>query len=131
MSDHLRVAVGYFTSGVNDSGNVLSGPFASRGFWIIQPGQCQTFDNPFNARYMFWFAFAHGINDDMSAITGARTDERLHFCVPNYFGAQVASFTYEDENVSAAACDQAGNALWVVPRKVDTLIESSVNVTGP
>src|SRR5690348_6984232 len=62
MSDHIRVAVGYFSSGVSDTKNVLSGPFVSRGWWTVEPGQCQTFDNPFNARYMFWFAFAHGLN---------------------------------------------------------------------
>jgi uncharacterized membrane protein len=131
MSDHVRIAVGYFTSGVNDSGNVLSGPFASRGWWRVEPGQCQTLDNPFNARYMFWFAFANGLNDDQAAIASARTDQKLHFCITNYFTAQVPGFTYEDENTSMAACDQAGSTFWVVPRKVDTFIESSVNITGP
>src|SRR5689334_11657991 len=61
FSEHIRVAYGYYSSGVNDSNNVLTGPLVSRGWWYVEPGQCQTFDNPFNARYMYWFAWAHGI----------------------------------------------------------------------
>lgn len=130
MPDHIRVAVGYFSSGVNDTKNVLTGPFVSRGWWPIQPGECQTFDNPFGARYMFWFAFSIGFNDSQAAIADARASSDFHFCVTDYFQAAAHLFTYEDENVAAASCDQAGTNLWVTPRRVDTFIQSRVDVTS-
>ena len=132
--EHLRVAYGYYSSGVHDTDNELTGPFVSRGWWYIEPGQCQTFDNPFSARYMYWFAFAHGINDSLDAIQQERGSPDLHFCATNYFGSGTLAFNFEDENVDAAACDRVTSpqpALWVVPHKIDTLIQSQVTVTGP
>jgi len=137
FSDRLRVAYGYFSSGVHDTDNQLTGPFVSQGWTRIEPGQCQTYPNPFNARYMFWFAWAHGINDSQGAIQDARSSPDLHFCITNYFGDGTGTtygFSFEDENVDAAACDRVtspSSALWVVPHKVDTAVAPTVNVMGP
>jgi uncharacterized membrane protein len=134
-SEHIRVAYGYYSSGVNDTNNVLSGPFVSRGWWFVEPGQCRTFENPFSARYMYWFAWAHGIHDSMDAIQQERSSSDLHFCITNYFGsATTYGFTFEDENVDSAACDRVTSpqpALWVVPHKVDTVVDPQVTVMGP
>ena len=64
----------------------------------------------------------------------------LHFCVTSYFvgDSQVPVFTYEDENVSIAACDLAGgvtpsergHTLVVTPQTVDTWVNATVNFTG-
>lgn len=144
LPNRALVAVGYFSSGVSDTANTLSGPFVSRGWWPVQPGECQTFPNPFNARYMFWYAFDTDIaslrlNDNDLVVMGMRILPGVHMCVTDYFDTStIRAFTYEDENVSKAACDQAsgdgqqkdGNALWVIPNKVDTLIQSKVNITA-
>lgn len=135
FSDRIRVAYGYYSSGVHDTDNMLTGPLVSRGWWYVEPGQCQTFDNPFNARYMYWFAWAHGINDSLGAIQNARTSSDLHFCITNYFGTGTTyGYTFEDENADAASCDRVtspSSALWVVPHKVDTAVAPTVNVMGP
>ncbi len=133
MSDNLRVAVGYFSSGINDTKNQLTGPFVSRGWSVITPGQCQTFDNPFSARYMFWYAWAHGLNDNEDAIIDKWKSSDFHFCVTDYFsvaGGTSAAFIYEDENAISVCSWGHGDNLWVIPRKVDTAIQSRVDVTG-
>lgn len=136
MPSRALVAVGYFSSGVSDTENTLSGPFVSRGWWPVHPGECHTFPNPFNARYMFWYAFdpdisSLGLNDNDLVVMGMRILPGLHMCVTDYFHGDVArAFTHEDENVSKDTCDQVTNALWVLPNKVDTLIQSQVNITA-
>jgi uncharacterized membrane protein len=122
-SVEVEVAVGYYSSGVDDgkNQNVLTGPFVSRGFWPVGVGRCQSFDNPFNARYMFWFALehdtprSHPIIDDATAI---------HMC------ASGKAFTFEDENVSQDACEKSPIRIWVLPKKVDTAVDPNVNFTG-
>src|SRR5689334_16816836 len=58
------LAVGYHSPGVNDPADhsLLTGPFVSRGFFAVESGNCITEPNPFDARYMFWFAFSKSFN---------------------------------------------------------------------
>ena len=63
------IAVGYFSSGINDKENLLSDRFVSRGWFNLRAGQCETLDNPFNARYMFWWDVANGLNDRVMVVT--------------------------------------------------------------
>jgi len=81
----------------------------------ILHGQCATFANPFNARYMFWWgAVAGGINAP-GTVWNASGDQS--FCIPNVYGATAdmsSSFTFEDENVSQSACESGrANPRWV------------------
>ncbi len=142
----VGLAVGYHSPGVNDPADhsVLTGPFISRGWYGIEPGACTTIENPFGARYMFWFAFSPQFNADMSAAVAMRNSTASEsFCVPNYFAAgKLPDFTYEDENESLAACDRIGaddptaqasgqgKTLWITPRNTDTWVDATVNFTG-
>jgi len=134
----VNVAFGYHSPGVNDPADHsrLTGLFVSRGWWVIKPGECKTLENPFDARYMFWFAATAGTNDDASTVLPMRNaDVSEHFCINNYLsGADVPEFTYEDENESADACDKDGSIqahnLWVTPHMVDTWIDATVEFTG-
>jgi uncharacterized membrane protein len=132
----LTVAAGYHSSGVNDTAgsNILTGPFVSHGWVVIAPGKCETRENPFNARYMFWWAINHaGLN-----VNGAvwATNGNDHFCVPNLYGSSFSgAFTFEDENASEAACEkghfsQNGPNVWVSVRSVDLMVNPTVNFTG-
>lgn len=132
------VAFGYHSPGVRDPADhsILTGPFVSRGWWTVEAGECKTFENPFDARYMYWFAVGGGLNSNESMVLSMRNaDVPEHLCVNNYFSSgAVPAFTYEDENESAAACDkdesiQAHN-LWITPRNVDTWVGATVNFTG-
>jgi len=120
-SEGLSVAIGYHSSGVNDTAgsNILTGPFVSRGYWTVNPGKCQQFDNPFSARYMFWW----GISSRSGKIFDASGSD--HFCISIY------SFTFEDENASEDACTHSQTGLhWVGVRAVDLLVDPTVNFNG-
>lgn len=150
-ANEMGVAVAYHTPGVNDSADhaVLTGPFVSQGYVHLQPGSCRTFDNPSSARYMFWFAYSSALNTSPGLIGMMSSTGVVHpqysFCVRRFFvsNAQelVPAFTYEDENVSSAACYQAGgrtdgppasdgDTLWVTGNKVDLLVNPNVDFTG-
>jgi uncharacterized membrane protein len=131
----LTIAAGYHSSGANDTADsrVLSGPFVSHGWLVVAPGKCTTEVNPFNARYMFWFAINHsGLNTGL-LFWDTNGD---HFCVPNMLGsAPSGAFTFEAENVSQAACEQGhftqnGPNWWVNVRIVDVMVNPTVNFTG-
>lgn len=150
-SNPVGVAYGYFTPGANDPADhsVLTGPFVSLGWRTLSPGQCGTFENPFNARYVFWYGVSRNYNTDVFTLMYMRDPQKppvgpepVHFCVTNYHNASsddiTPSFTYEDENLSRDNCDRTGGAntvggshtLWVIPKKVDTWVDAVVNFTG-
>jgi Protein of unknown function (DUF1036) len=136
-STPVGIAVGYYSSGANSdaSPDVLTGPFVSHGWWLVDPGHCDPVDNPFDARYMFWFGISKGLNDNYVNVQAmeASNSER-HFCVPWYFGTDgksTKSFTLEDENRSLEACHAGASRLWVVPQMVDVAVDPTVNYTGP
>ncbi|HEY5409643.1 MAG TPA: DUF1036 domain-containing protein, partial [Caulobacteraceae bacterium] len=139
----VMVSTGYHSPGFDDPADhsILTGPFVSGGWAIYKPGQCHELSNPFNARYMFWYAFSYsGINIDVEKVSKMRTsDSSVAFCVPNYIDLQqVPAFTYEEENASLDACDKAGDraaggrgkTLWVIPHRTDTWVDPHVNFTG-
>lgn len=103
---------------------MLTGPFVTQGWWHVSGGQCQSFANPFDARYMFWFPVAQTRNplDDT-------TNSGRHMCVSGKL------FTFEEQNVSIDAChaDPAATSAgvrWVVGHRVDTEVDPNVNFTG-
>lgn len=143
------VAAGYHSPGVNDPADhsLLTGPFVSIGWSTVGAGECHTFANPFNARYMFWFAANRSINDaailpslDPNAFNTTNglwsTNSDVFFCATSYFDnpthrvGEAPSFTYEDENESEAACHRGAYNLWLPVRKVDTWVNATVNFTG-
>lgn len=136
-SAQVGIAVGYYSSGVSTdaSPNVLTGPFVSHGWWLIDPGSCDPVDNPFNARYMFWFGISKGLNDNYVNVQAMESsNSERHFCIPWYFGTDgksTKSFTLEDENRSLEACHAGASRLWVVPHMVDIAVDPTVNYTGP
>jgi uncharacterized membrane protein len=115
----VGVAVGYHSPGVNDppDHSILTGPFVSRGWWAVEPGKCQTIENPFNARYMFWSDYQ---------VLGGWGYAETYFCR----SAGPKAFTFEDENESLNACQAAGKGVWVPSHKVDTAVDATVNFTG-
>jgi uncharacterized membrane protein len=144
-SDQVAIAVGYHSPGVNDPDDhsLLTGPFVSLGWRAVQPGECVTSDNPFNARYMFWFAIGPKVNTEYSDVIAMRASAASeHFCITSFFdrgGHGVKAFTFEVENESVEACDQAGGSpdsngerstLWISARKLDTWVNPTVNFTG-
>jgi hypothetical protein len=129
----LTVAAGYHSSGVNDvaGSRVLTGPFVSRGWWTIAPKKCTNVENPFNARYMFWFGVNRiGLNTGL-LFWDTNGD---HFCIPSLLRPS-GTFTFEDENVSQAACEKGPVTintanLWANVRKVDVMVNPTVNFSG-
>jgi uncharacterized membrane protein len=128
--DSMVVAIGYHSPGVNDPADhsVLTGPFVSRGWREIAPGECHDFSNPFGARYMFWFGWGKkngGVDAEKLAESRTGTSE---FCAGNFVTADgnVSGFTYESENTSETTCKQA-NGFWVAPLVVDTWVDPTVN----
>jgi uncharacterized membrane protein len=131
------VAVGYFSTGTNDTADTLTGPFVSTGWWSIAAGACSSFRNPFGARYMFWWGLQSGVVNSGGNVW--TTNGSAHFCIPNVYGpgGSVPSFTYEDENESEAACESGystdpklGHNIWVPVRKVDLDVDATVNFEG-
>lgn len=137
-------AFGYYTPGINDTPHILTGPFVSRGWLSVPVEQCVSAPNPFGARYMFWWAdyqYVYGPIGDFGL------DPNTAFCItpddttvawlayakthptapepPHHF----ASFTFEDENASKSVCERGVN-WWVPVRKVDTLVDATVNYEG-
>ena len=138
-SEQVNVAVGYHSPGVNDPADhsVLTGLFVSKGWYQIAAGACQTLDNPFSARYMFWYAFAKGYNDEgLLASSQGLSNTPYDFCVTNYLFFPVPSFTYELENASIKACESPDTPLnehvplWITPKMVDTWVSPNVSFTG-
>lgn len=150
----VSLSIGYFSPGVDDpkDKDILTGPFVSRGWWHLKPGACQSFENPFAVRYMFWFAVKTGFNTDYRSFelpVAAIDARKVHFCVTNYFADSWPQFNFEDENASMARCypdknnplEAAGKpfqqqyyskwkTLWVLPSKVDTWVDPTVNFDG-
>ncbi len=131
----IYASYGYYTVGVNDTAgsNVLTGPFVSRGNWTVAPAACVTLSSSFNGRFMFWWAYSlTGLNTHGSAWA---TNGDYHFCVPDpNRDGPIHPFTFEDENASSGACtrtvtDGIANA-WVPVRKVDVLVDPTVNFYG-
>lgn len=134
-ANKIAVAVGYHSPGVDDRPDrpVLTGPFVSRGWYELEAGACTSMDNPFHARYMFWYGWGKGLNDNEYSVIFMRNPEvRVpKFCVKNYFtNGKVRAFTFEPENASIATCDATPDALWVIPKIVDTWVDPAVNFTG-
>jgi uncharacterized membrane protein len=125
-SVQVAVFVGYYSTGAGDDANhdILTGPFVSEGPWVVDAGQCQEIHNPFDARYMFWFA----VDAQSPHTPDDLTDTGNHMCVRG------EHFTFEDENVSADACHRVSTAtshtVWVAPHKLDTVVNPTVTFTG-
>jgi hypothetical protein len=97
-------------------------------------GACQTLDNPFGARYMFWFAEPIRNNDlKLPPSANGLSNTPDDFCVSNWLSPRGApSFTYEDENVSLKACESPDKdpiPVWITPHSVDTWIDPNVSFT--
>jgi uncharacterized membrane protein len=133
-SEHINVAVGYHSTGVNDApnSNVLTGPFVSTGWWRVEGGKCMTFANPFGARYMFWYGFSP--TGGLNATTPWATNGLDNFCIANIHGPQAHGFTLEDENASQTVCAGSRTAdgpnEWVSVRKVDIVVNARVDFNG-
>lgn len=148
INSKLILAFGYYSPGVHDPADhsLLTGPFVSQGWRSVEPGECATLENPFGARYMYWFA-ASALGNPMSdsdvlAIRNANVPS--HFCINNYiyakgdgatpaFTVPAAAFVYEDQNESAVACDKdttmMAHNFWVGAREVDTWVSATVDYT--
>ena len=142
----LSVAYGYHSPGVNDPADhsLLTGPFVSRGWRTVPVGQCVTIENPFNARYMYWYvATVNGMFGDDDPVAMRNASGRQHFCVPNYvypsggnapaYSVPTSAFVYEDQNQSADACDTSvtpvAHNFWVTARETDTWVNATVDYT--
>ena len=123
----VGVVVGYHSTGVNDppDHSVLTGPFVTDGWTKVDPGQCQTIRNPFNARYMFWWGYGIGYNDSSPTVETTEPRPGAAFCV----ASGNKGFTFEDENVSLNAC-HAAKGLWVATHEVDTAVNATVDFGG-
>lgn len=125
-SIRINVAGGYHSPGTDNSETVLTGPFVSKGWYVLEPGECVSIPNPFSARYMYWSGYtAQGV---------LWNDGDVHFCVPN-LSEKPPRFTFEEENQSQAACegsayDSAGPNQWIVARRVDVADDPSDEYTG-
>jgi uncharacterized membrane protein len=117
------VAYGYYSPGVSDPADhsVLTGPFVSLGWWAVEPGACQTLTDPFDGRYIFWFAFDRRFTADQAASASPALPD--HFCMGEH------KFTFEDENASAEACTRS-DGKWINVRKVDTWVNATVDFSG-
>ena len=99
----------------------------------MAPEACQVFDNPFNARYVFWFAWGKGYHDTEASIDAMGSSHAPGaFCVSDYMkSGSIPSFIYEVENASNEACGSAPQyGWWIVPQMADTWINPTVNFTG-
>ena len=133
----LNIAIGYPTLGVDDgpNHNLLTGPFVTKGWGTIAPGACHTLENPFKARYMYWFGFSTKFNStEMQAgsIVKPPLGPNL-YCIPKFEHGS-SSFTFEDENVRPTdqgdPCEASGKNMWATFRPVDTWVDATVNFTG-
>jgi uncharacterized membrane protein len=124
----VTVAAGYPSSGPDDHDNLLTGPFVSLGWWVLEPGECVSVPNPFSARYMYWTGYKteHGL---------FWNDGDAHFCVPNTAVAP-PRFTFERQNESEDACVNSaayasgGPNQWVPARQVDVSVDPDADYDG-
>lgn len=141
----VTTAIGYHSPGVGDPADhsILTGMFVTRGWLRIEAGACHTFQNPFNARYMYWYGFdSHRNPSGPSTSADTAMTNPLVWCVNNYWYIN-APFTYEIENSktndsenvvnhcnfsNSAATDFTG--YWVYFNLVDTWVAPRVNLTG-
>ena len=65
----INVAAGYRSTGPDDYGNQLTGPFVSLGWWVLEPGGCASIANPFSARHMYWTGY---ISHERTFLDGGR-----------------------------------------------------------
>ena len=123
----INIAIGYASSGPDDTGDVLTGPFVSRGWWILGPSECITLSNPFSARYMYWTGYRDG------AFLWDSGDS--HFCVPSTI-SRPPRFTFERQNESEDACVNStplssnGPNQWLPTREVDVSVDPDVDFDG-
>jgi len=112
----------------------------TEGWWKIDAGTCHTYDNRFQARYMFWFATSDQFNNppDFPNNTPQIMSEPC-YCVPDFVAhGGSGAFTYEDENVKDDPTGQNDHCIsltnsdhrWVKFRVVDTWVDPTVNFTG-
>jgi uncharacterized membrane protein len=130
-AERVTVAVGYHSPDAADPDDhsLLTGPYVSKGWYQIVAGTCQTIDNPFDARYMFWFAWSKSFHNTAASL-GAPSGDPADFCVSDYLiPGQLPDFTYEDENVSSEACHGKARR-WLTSNKVDTWLNPNVDFTG-
>ena len=134
----LNIAAGYPTLGVDDgpNHNLLTGPFVTKGWGTVAPGACSTVENPFNARYMWWFGTSTKFNSSLAA-AGSIVKPPMGvnlYCIPNVFDHSSGPFVFEDENVRPTdqgdPCEGSGQNVWVTFRPVDTWVSATVNFTG-
>jgi uncharacterized membrane protein len=125
----VTITAGYFSPGPDDDPGTLYGPFVSRGWWQIEPGDCKSIANPFSARYFWWWGY-----DSNEYFDGSATASDRYYCVPNPAVAS-SSFAFEDENRSESDCtsghfatDGSANR-WVNARKVDVEVDPDVTIT--
>lgn len=123
----INIAVGYHSSGPGDTGEILTGPFVSRGWWILEPGECVSLTNPFSARYMYWTGYRQG--------AFLWNDADSHFCVPSTI-SKPPRFTFERQNESEDACVSSdplspnGPNQWLPTREVDVSVDPDVDFDG-
>lgn len=144
----LATAIGYHSPGVNDPADhsLLTGPFVTRGWLRIEPGACHTFENPFNARYMYWYGWTYPDHNTLTKpVTGEATSASvamtnpLAWCVKAYLD-DPSAFTYEVENTKSNDasnitnnCNFKGDKMtgwWVFFDLVDTWVDSKASFTG-
>jgi len=128
-STEIDVAVGYHSSGPNDTSTLLTGPFVSVGWWVIPAGKCTSMANPFAARYMYWSGYLRG--GDWLWTAGD-----YHFCAPHLGGPSMPTYTFESQNASDDACtgatayDSFGANTWIAAREVDVEVNATATYTG-
>jgi uncharacterized membrane protein len=125
----IGVVVGYHSSGPGDTGDMLTGPVVSEGWWSLKPGKCRSFANPFAARYMFWNAAPSGTSSMLPS-------DDFHFCIPNIHADNVPRFTFERQNASEDACvsstpaDSGGPNMWIPAQMVDVMVDANAEYTA-
>jgi uncharacterized membrane protein len=129
----IDVAVGYASSGPDDTSDMLNGPFVSRGWYVLAPGACTTAANPFGARYMYWTGYEE--REGGSFWNSKNWHGDSHFCTPNVYGPS-SKFNFERQNESESACESseaygsAGANMWVPAQEVDVSVDPSVEYDG-
>ena len=133
--NELKMVIGFYTPGVGQRNNsdMLTGPLASKGWYVVQPGACRTFSNQFHGRYMYWWGFTNTYNNGLTDTGWWWEPEgtRVALCIPDTRQPTLPAFTYEAENVmNPPACRKLGKNVWVFPQVVDTWVSPSVTFTG-
>jgi uncharacterized membrane protein len=139
--DQVSIAIGYHSPGVNDpkDHSLLTGPFVTRGWLKIDTGACHTFQNPFGARYMYWYPLkAHPDGSGVVAPVDAMKNP-LAWCIQDYWDSD-QPFTFEIQNIKdehtpyfVNNCSPFGGdpkGYWVIFSLVDTWVVPKANFTG-